>query len=235
MDTIPLRLVGMCRVSTDIQQDNQSLQVQERDIRDYCRIHGHVLTEVFSGVETGVHVSEREQLRQAMQALREGKADGMIIWKLDRFARDVSSGLNLFRLFQTRGWQLVCVQDQIDTSTAFGKAFFQLTLIFSELERNTILARTRAGWAAKKQSGAYASGRAPYGWDAVNGQLVANDFEQGIIQLAKDMHARQYSLREIAEILNSDRVTTKCGKPWGPEQVKRIIVGPRHQNVRPSV
>jgi DNA invertase Pin-like site-specific DNA recombinase len=46
-----------------------------------------------------------------------------------------------------------CLVEAIDTTTATGQFFFQITGAFAELERNLIRERTRAGLASARQRG----------------------------------------------------------------------------------
>lgn len=224
-----LRLVAFCRVSTDGQRDNTSLETQERDIRDYCRMHGHELVEIISVAETAYDASKRTNFNKVLEVLEQGAADGLIVLKLDRFSRTVAQGIEVLKQFKDKGWELICVKDQIDTSSALGKAFFQLALVFSELERDQFMERSRAGWEAKKATGAYASGQPPYGWRAERGQLVRDEQEQAVIRVVAQWNEAGHSLNSIARQLNAQGILTKNGKQWGPQQVKSVIAGPSKQ------
>lgn len=219
----PLRVVALCRVSTEEQKGNTSLSTQEQDIRDYCRIHGHDIVHLIADDETGARPDQRHHFRQAMQWLHQGKADGLIVWKLDRYTRNVLQGLAVFCSFERHGWQLISVRDQIDTSTPMGRAFFQIALVFSELQRNDVVWRTKLGQQAKAARGEYAGGTPPFGWDAQEGKLVANISEQAIIRTIKAWHAGGKSYREIAMMLNKQGSRTKRHREWNHEQVRRVL------------
>ena len=226
-----MRLVSLIRVSTEDQVANTSLQTQEADIIDYCRIHGHEVVEIpgdQGSQETGYDLAQRPNFQAALKLLRDGAADGLVVWKLDRYARNALQGLAIFQLFERKGWHLISVRDQIDTSSPMGRAFFQLALVFAELQRNEIVWRVRLGQEAKKAAGGYAGGRPPYGWDAVDGELVENEAEQALIQQMCAWEEEGYDCKHIAAKLNDQGLCTKSGVPWTYQTVRRVV-RPQHK------
>lgn len=62
--------------------------------------------------------------------------------------------LKVIEFLANRGVDVVSITDPIDTRTAMGKAFIQISLVFAELERNQISERTKAGIAVRRAQGA---------------------------------------------------------------------------------
>jgi site-specific DNA recombinase len=73
-----------------------------------------------------------------MGRIRAGESDGLIVAKLDRFARTLVGALSTLEEFERHGAVLVSVADNIDLSTPMGKAFLRIMLVFAELERDRI-------------------------------------------------------------------------------------------------
>jgi len=107
-------------------------------------------TRVFTDHASGASTS-RPQLDAMRAYLREG--DTVVVWRLDRLGRSVADLIALADEFSQRGVELVSLHDQIDTTTANGRFFFQVIAAFAELERNLIVERTRAGLAAARARG----------------------------------------------------------------------------------
>jgi site-specific DNA recombinase len=229
-----LKVIGFCRVSTEDQRRNTSLPTQEADIRAYCKLHNLELVDVVSDDETGyadpkkvlAGKDARPTFSRVIKALHEGRAEGLIVWKLDRYSRSVADGLNLFAYFEHRGWQLVSVKDEINTATPAGRAFFQMALVFAEWERNTIVERVKRGLAAKRAAGCVGGGSAPYGWDIREGHYVVNDDEQFVLDKMRIWHKKGVPCHRIADRLNSEGVPSKRGALWSDETVRRILKRP---------
>lgn len=94
---------------------------------------------------------DRPQLAACLASLKPG--DTLVVWKLDRLARSLSHLIELIDGLHKNGVEFVSVMDVIDTRTAMGRAMFQITGVFAELERNVIRERTKAGIQAAKQRG----------------------------------------------------------------------------------
>ena len=68
-----------------------------------------------------------------------GKGDALVVTKFDRLGRNMLDMLMISEELKAKGANLVSLAEQIDTSTAMGNAFFQITGIFAEMERGRIL------------------------------------------------------------------------------------------------
>jgi len=88
-----------------------------------------------------------------MQAIREG--DRLVVWKLDRLARNMLDLLQIVDELEAKGAALEILDQAIDTSTASGKAFLQMLGVFAEFETNLRRERQLAGIAKAKEAGKY--------------------------------------------------------------------------------
>lgn len=62
--------------------------------------------------------------------------EAVVVYKLDRMGRDTLGMLELVESLGTRGVGFISLTENLDQSTAMGKAFTQLMMVFAELERN---------------------------------------------------------------------------------------------------
>jgi DNA invertase Pin-like site-specific DNA recombinase len=132
--------IGYARVSTP----DQSFTLQ----RDALEQSGcsKVLQEVASGAKAA-----RPALIAALEYMRAG--DMLVVWRLDRLGRSLGQLIVLMQTLQSRQVGFHSLVEVIDTTTATGQFFFQITGAFAELERNLIRERTRAGLASARQQG----------------------------------------------------------------------------------
>jgi DNA invertase Pin-like site-specific DNA recombinase len=87
-----MRLVAYLRVSTDAQAERGlGLDVQRDTITKWARAHGHriVLSAADEGVSGSNGIDGRDALPDALTALRDGAAAGLVVYHLDRLARDL--------------------------------------------------------------------------------------------------------------------------------------------------
>ena len=77
----------------------------------------------------------------------------MVVWKLDRLARNLRDGVNVLADRCERGIRVVSITQQLDLSGAVGRIVAALLLSVAEMARENINERIRAGVAAAKKRG----------------------------------------------------------------------------------
>lgn len=134
---------GYARVSTE----DQDLGLQMAALRNAGIKERFIISEKRSGKDM-----RRPELQNLIKAAREG--DTIYVWKLDRLGRSLMGVLDACEKLHERGINIASLTEPIDTTTAMGKAFFAIILVFAELERNMISERTKAGLAKRRAKGA---------------------------------------------------------------------------------
>jgi DNA invertase Pin-like site-specific DNA recombinase len=133
-------LIGYARVST--QDQNLALQ-QEALKKAGCR-------PIFEDRTSGAR-SDRAGLSNALETLEKG--DTLVVWKLDRLGRSVKNLIELVGDLESRGIHLRSLTDAIDTATPSGRFFFHVMASLSQMERELMAERTRAGLEIARQLG----------------------------------------------------------------------------------
>lgn len=143
-------IVGYARTSTVDQI--AGIEAQERDlVAAGC-------DKVFREQVSSVDVTQRDQLSQALDFLREG--DTLVVTKLDRLARSVAHMHELLQRITAKGAALKILSMGIDTNTPTGKLMLNILGGVAEFEREIMLERQREGIAKAKAEGRY-KGRVP--------------------------------------------------------------------------
>lgn len=213
-----------CRVSTQQQeQDGLSLERQARTLQGYAqeRLPGYGI-EYYSDTSSGRKTS-RPQYQRMMRAAKGGYIKAIVAQDLSRMWRCTKDAIE--EAAKLREWrvELVLAKEGIDTSTAFGKAFFELSAVFAEFESNQLSERTRRAVAAQRREGRKGAGRRPYGWDVLqDGKLLRNEREQQAIDWALAKRVEGHSWAEIAEGLNFQNYQTASGGQWDRAGIRLV-------------
>jgi DNA invertase Pin-like site-specific DNA recombinase len=165
--------IGYSRVSTS----EQNLDMQT----DALQKAGCI--KIFEEKDSGKN-DDRIELAKVLEYLRDG--DALVVYKLDRLARSTKKLIELSEVLEDRGIELISIRDNIDTTTAVGKAMFRMLAVIAELERDIISERTLAGLAAAR-----ARGR--------KGGRPRID-EEKIKQVLKLYDSKEYTLKEIVDL-----------------------------------
>ena len=143
-----MTLYGYARVSTT----DQDLSLQEAALRAAgCQV-------IRAEKRTGTSREGRAELDILLQFLRPG--DTLVITRIDRLARSLKDLQDIVHELKAKGVTLKATEQPVDTSTAAGKAFFDMLGVFAEFETNLRRERQMEGIAAAKVRGVY-KGRRP--------------------------------------------------------------------------
>lgn len=217
-----MKAIGYVRVSTDEQaKSGLGLEAQIAKIKAYAELFDIELTEIIADEGISGETLDRAGLQKAIKMLKEKKAEGMVIAKLDRLTRNVADlGTLVSTVFDKA--ELYSVSEQINTKNAAGRLVLNVLVSVAQWERETICERTKDALQAKKARGEKTGGNVPFGFNVINGKLVKNEEEQSIINEIKNLKNKGLSLRKIAGILNEKGIVTKNGKAWTAVQIQRI-------------
>ena len=91
--------------------------------------------------------------KELLNALRKRKYDGVLVYKLDRWARSSRELILEINELITKGIAFYSYTENIDFTTATGKLHFNILSAFAEFEREIIRQRTLEGLARAKQQG----------------------------------------------------------------------------------
>lgn len=137
------RIIGYARVSTE----DQHLDLQI----DALKLAG--CSDIFEDHGVSATAKQRPSFERALSSLQAG--DIFMVWKMDRAFRSLKNALNILEEFENRGIEFRCLTEAIDTTTPMGKCMYQVRHAFSELERNLIRERTKAGMEVARQRGTH--------------------------------------------------------------------------------
>jgi len=96
-------------------------------------------------------LQERPKLEKLLKKLKQG--DSLIVWKLDRLGREMFQLVTTIADLESKGIIFISLTENIDTTTPLGKLMIALASYFSEMERNIIEERRKAGIAAARKYG----------------------------------------------------------------------------------
>lgn len=94
---------------------------------------------------------DRPQLKALMNKLRKG--DTLCVVRLDRLGRRMMKLVELINEFKEKGIEFVSLENNLDTSSHMGMLLFNICAAFSEMERELIRERVKAGLDSARRQG----------------------------------------------------------------------------------
>ena len=219
-----VRVVGYVRVSTDEQAIGPV--AQRASLEAWCTAQGAELVAVAEdiGISGGAPLDKRPGLLAAVAALSEHGAAVLLVAKRDRLARDTLAAAMAERLDERAGARILTADGSCNADGPEGLLLRRMVDAFAEYERALIRARTRAALAVKRGRGEKTGGAVPYGYqlDADGVHLVADDAEQRVVALVRELRAEGLSLRAIGARLTARGMVPRSGGSWQAQTVARI-------------
>lgn len=222
-----MKVILYARVSTAEQaNDGISLEAQTSKMEAYASLYDLEVVEVIVDAGESAKTLKRLGLQRALQLLRKGAAEGLVITKLDRLTRNVGDWQRLIDNYfgEKPGKQLFSVSDSIDTRTAAGRLVLNVLLSVAQWEREATAERTRDALQYKIRCGERC-GKVRFGCDlADDGKtLIPSADEQDAIELMVSLRRDGCTYRAIAATLTERGIRTKEGGDWNHNSVYSII------------
>ncbi len=121
------------------------LEAQRRALVEYCKsrsIKNYIIYED-SGI-SGTK-SSRPSLDTMMKKVRAGEIEAVIVYSFSRFARSTKHLIDVLEEFESYGVNFISLSEQVDLSTAIGKAMYTIISAIAALERDLISERVKNG------------------------------------------------------------------------------------------
>jgi site-specific DNA recombinase len=170
---------------------------------------------------------EREGLQAALARALAGETDGIIVAKVDRFARTLVGGITAVGKLRAEHKDFVAVEDGIapgNLATPTGRLMLGILFLMAQWQLESLT----DGWEETRRSaiarGIAAGGSAPFGYDKDNGHpLAINEGEAETVRIIFRLRADGMGWRAIRDELNSRGIASKRGSVWTHARVKSIV------------
>ena len=220
------------RVSTEEQAaEGFSIAAQREKLSAYCKIHDltgqFYIDDGYSG--KSLH---RPAMQQMIQDIKQKLHEVVAVVKLDRLSRRQKDILYLIEdLLEAYSVNFVSVTENFDTTSPFGKAALGMMAVFAQLERETIVERSRTGKAQSFKEGHSQGGPPPYGYSyntQEKGILEVNHKTAYLVPKIYEMYLAGYGYASIANYLSSElKIPSAGGKAnWPATTIKNILTNP---------
>lgn len=225
-----MRVVAYVRVSSAHQQEAYGPEVQREAIRKWAKAGGHKIVSWQEDTISGAsELRDRAGWCEAAALVKSGAAQGVVVARLDRLARDVMVQELLLRKLSDLGGIVLSTRENEnemlngESKDPSRKLVRVIMGAISEYDREMTVDRLAAGRAAKAARGGHAHGALPYGYRSANGKLAPIPAEQAALVKMKALSAQGVSTREIARVLTAEGHPTKRGGTWCAATVARIL------------
>ena len=220
-----MNIAAYCRVSTDKEDQLNSLETQKEFFLEYTKRTGDNLIKLYAdeGI-SGTKIKNRKEFQRMLADAEKGLFDMVVVKDISRFARNTVDLLQSVRKLKALG-----IETQFLTAnmTSMGNSEFVLTIFGALAQEESANTSKRIKFGKKMNA---EKGRVPnivYGYDKTIGDyfnLSINEEEAKVIrQMYKWYTEEGFGGAKIANMLNERGVKTKRGNNWSQNSVCRIL------------
>ena len=220
------RCFGYIRVSTVKQGDGVSLVAQREAILAFASRQSIEIVQWFEEKETAAKRG-RPIFNKMMAELRRGKAQGLVIHKIDRSARNFADWAKIGDL-QDAGVDIHFATESLDFASRGGRLTADIQAVIAADYIRNLREETIKGITGRLKQGLYPFG-APIGYvNNGGGKVKTLDPERApFIRLAFELYASGlHSQRSLQAELALRGLRTKCGRPLSLTGVEAVLANP---------
>ena len=217
---MPIRAALYIRVSTEDQAVKGFSIPEQRDrLTAYCKAKDYDIATVYADPGCSGKDTNRPGLQSMIANIKQ--YDVVVVYKLDRLSRSQKDTLYLIEdVLIKNDVAIVSLQENLDTSTPFGRAAIGILSAFAQLERETIRERCILGRTGRAKNGKWVGTARPpigYDYDIAKQTLIVNQYEAEQVRQVFALYIAGNGLQKIAKIMRQHGYTHKYGQwqRWG--------------------
>lgn len=206
------RLAAYTRVSTAGQAaSGVGMDAQRHAIETAAAANGYQVVSWHEDAgRSGARMANRPGLAAALAEVDAGRADGIVVSKLDRLGRSAGETMTLVERAQRRGWRLLALDAGLDTNSTAGELVAMALAMAARFEWRRISERQTEKHAQLRREGR------PRGRETTAPEIVDRIIE---------MRENGATYQAIADTLTADGVPTpRGGTEWRPSSIRSAII-----------
>lgn len=232
------RAVAYARYSSDRQSDT-SIEAQIEHIERYCKEKGYNLVKHYIDRAQSAATDKRVAFQQMIKDAENNLFDVIVVYKLDRFARNLYDSVVYTKRLEECGVALESVTEPITQDVA-GKFFRNIMGAINELYIENLKQEIRDKAIVVAKKGYFMGGKPPFGYDLQEitdeyGKrrkvYVINESEAVWVRKIFELASQGYSLGYIADFLNEKGVKTRRGGNWTIRALYELLLNEKYAGI----
>lgn len=198
---------------------------------EYAKQHGYTVEKCNiyeDDNRSGTSAKKRDGLKNLLRDAESGMFQYVLVWKLDRLARDLELSLELRKKLTQCGIKIISVTEWVNDDTVTAKEMTYMANVQAEIYIDRLRENVNRGLDGVAKRNFSTGGVAALGYDIVKKQFVINEFEAEAVRTAYAMYANGFSKIIICKHLNDAGYRTKAGAMFTVTSFDRIFQNKRY-------
>jgi site-specific DNA recombinase len=225
-----LRVAAYCRVSTDNDDQQLSLEAQIQHYESYIKSDpAWELAGIY--YDDGISGTKKENRTDLLRMLRDcenHRIDLIVTKSISRFARNTTDCLQIVRRLTELGVHISFEKENIHTGRMESELVLGILSSLAENESVSISQNNKWSCQHQFQNGTYKLANPPYGYDWDGEALVPNSEQSRVVQRIFAQAIEGSGAGRIASGLSADGIKPARGEVWGESSVRAILRNERY-------
>ena len=226
-----LRVAAYCRVSTENDDQRNSLETQKSHFESWIRLHSDWENAgiFYDFGISGTNKDARDGLQALLYECRIGRIDYILTKSVSRFARNTVDCLSIVRELLEYNIPIYFEKENLDTGSMESELILSIISSLAQGESESISQNVK--WSIKKryENGTYRFGYLPYGYQKDDdGNIVVNKEEAPIIRYIFDCVLSGIGAYSIAKELTAKNIPSRKGSRWSESTILDILVNEKY-------
>lgn len=199
------------RVSTEEQaRHGYSIESQRTRLKEFSKEKNYQIVDIYAdeGKTARTKLSNRKELLRLLEDVKKDKIDRIIIWRLDRWFRNVADYYKVQEILDKNNVDWECTDEDYNTTTSNGRLYLNMKLSIAQNESDQTSDRIKFNFEIMVKNKRPISGALPVGYivagEKQNKRVVKDpDLEQMAIDMF-DKFEETLSLRATTDYLNQN-------------------------------
>ncbi|MDL0420803.1 recombinase family protein [Caldibacillus thermoamylovorans] len=230
-----MRCAVYVRVSTDKEEQKDSLKYQQELFYNYIAEKGWDIYKFYIDVESGT-TAKREELQKLIEDAQDKKFDIILAKELSRLARNGELSYKIKNLCENQGIHIITLDNAINTLTGNTHMFGLYAWMYEQESQNTSN-RVKETLKTRAKSGLFKGSNPPYGYEVRDGKLyIRNDETPNIVRRIFKEYLEGNGRQSIARRLYNEGIPTpaqiagkaNAGDKWHDSTIRCILTNPHY-------
>ena len=184
-------------------QTERSIEGQIEDCMAYAERNGYnVIKSYIDRAKSGTEADKRTDFQRMINDSASGQFDTVLVWKLDRFARNRYDSANYKHKLKKNGVRLLSVNEPVSDDPT-GIMLESILEGAAEYYSANLSQNVKRGIRVSLEHGNYIGGITPYGYQIDNKKVIINETEAEAVRYIFEQYNAGTSCAKIAAALNA--------------------------------
>lgn len=219
------RVAAYCRVSTRLEEQEESYDTQMRYYIDYISANPEwEFAGIYADEKSGTKAQNREGFQRMVADAVAGRIDLVLVKSISRFSRNTVDCQNYANYLLGNGVEVVFEREHISSADPSSSMIFSLMSAIAQDESRSIGENIRWGYQERYKRGEYNLGNNRIlGYDTINRKLVPNQ-DAWIVRMVYRFFLEEKTYKQISDaVYEAGGKGLRTGKPLSNAAITKIL------------